>query len=168
MESIPQSSDGVFLRIDSTIDAQSTHDQATITPRSGHDRVLIVGLFEAKFKPIHPGFEAITPLNANRSHDAPIPLPRPPLLPLKSGLIFPLKACISLLCCSTFDRFMKELSKFRGRSLVHCDPPAFRLDCKAIGAGLIANFSMISSNFPLEFRTSTRKNPSKFASIHEN
>ena len=23
-------------------------------------------------------------------------------------------------------------------------------------------------NFPLEFRTSTRKNPSKFASIHEN
>ena len=63
---------------------------------------------------------------------------------------------------------MKELSEFRGRSLVHRDPPAFRLDCQAIGAGLIVNFSFISSNFPLEFRTSTRKNPSKFASIHEN
>ena len=68
----------------------------------------------------------------------------------------------------TFDRFVKELSEFRGRSLVHRDPPAFRLDCKAIGAGLIANFSLISSNFPLEFRTSARKNPSKFTSIQEN
>ena len=85
------------------------------------------------------------------------------------GPIFPtLKACISLLCSSTFDQFVKKLSKFRGRSLIHRDPPAFRLDCEAIGAGLIANFSLILSNFPLEFQTSTRKNPSKFASIHEN
>ena len=71
-------------------------------------------------------------------------------------------------CSSTFDRLVKKLSEFRGRSLVHRDSPAFILNCEAIGAGLIANFSLISSNFPLEFRTSTRKNPSKFASIHEN
>ena len=79
-----------------------------------------------------------------------------------------LKACIPLFCSSTFDRLVKKLSEFRRRSLVHRVPPAFRLDCEAIGAGLITNFSLISSNFPLEFRTSTRKNPSKFASIHEN
>ena len=85
-----------------------------------------------------------------------------------SGPISSLKACISLSCSSTFDRLMKKLSEFRGRSLVHRVPPAFRLDCEAIGAGLITNFSLISSNFPLEFRTSTRKNPSKFPSIHEN
>ena len=54
------------------------------------------------------------------------------------------------------------------KTLVHRDPPAFRLDCDAIRAGLIANSSLISSNFPLEFRMSARKNPSKFASIHEN
>ena len=79
-----------------------------------------------------------------------------------------LEACIPLFCSLTFDRLVKKLSEFRGRSLVHPVPPAFRLDCEAIGAGLITNFSLISSNFPLEFRTSTRKNPSKFASIHEN
>ena len=104
----------------------------------------------------------------NRSHDAFKRRPRPHLLPTFSCLIFSLKPCISLLCSSTFDRLVNKLSEFRGRSLVHRVPPAFRLDCKAIGAGLITNFSLISSNFPLEFRTSTRKNPSKFASIHEN
>ena len=84
------------------------------------------------------------------------------------GPIFSLKTHVVLHCSSTFDRFVKELRKFRGRSLVPRDPPTFRLDCEAIGAGLIANFSLISSNFPLEFRTSARKNPSKFTSIHEN
>ena len=103
-----------------------------------------------------------------RSHDPCKPPPRPPSLPSKSGQFPSLKACISLYCSSTFDRLVKKLSEFRGRSLVHRVPPAFRLDCEAIGAGLITNFSLISSNFPLEFRTSTRKNPSKFASIHEN
>ena len=63
---------------------------------------------------------------------------------------------------------MKKLSEFRGRSLVYRVTPAFKLDCEAIGAGLITTFSLISLNFPLEFRTSTRKNPSKFASIYEN
>ena len=46
--------------------------------------------------------------------------------------------------------------------------PMFRLDREPIRARLITNFSLISSNFPLDFRTSTRKNPRKFASIHEN
>ena len=41
-----------------------------------------------------------------------------------------LKTCISRLCSSTFDRFVKKLSKFWGRSLLHRDPPAFRLDCE--------------------------------------
>ena len=86
--------------------------------------------------------------------------------PRSSGQFPSLKACISLHCSSTFDRLVKKLSEFRGRSLVH--PPAFRLDCEAIGAGLVTNFSLISSNFPLEFRTSTRKNLSKFTSIYEN
>ena len=104
----------------------------------------------------------------NRSHDPCKPPPRPPLQPTIPGQFLSLKACISLLCCLTFDRLVKKLSEFRGISLVHRVPPAFRLDFEAIGAGLITNFSLISSNFPLEFRTSTRKNPSKFASIHEN
>ena len=88
--------------------------------------------------------------------------------PLSSDQFPSLKACISLLCSSTFDRFVKELSKFRGRSLVHRDPPAFRLDSEGIGAGLITNSSLISSNFPLEFRKSMRKDPSKFTPIRAN
>ena len=63
---------------------------------------------------------------------------------------------------------MKELSEFRGRSLVHRDPPAFRLVSEGIGAGLIANSSLISLNFPLEFRKSVRKDPSKFTPIRAN
>ena len=108
------------------------------------------------------------PAQRNFSHDPIKSRPRPRQLPTIFGLMLPLKSHVFLPCSSTFDRFVKELSEFRGRSLVHRDPPAFRLDCEAIGAGLIANFSLISSNFPLEFRTSARKNPSKFASIHEN
>ena len=63
---------------------------------------------------------------------------------------------------------MKELSEFRGRSSVHRDPPAFRLNCEGIGAGLITNSSLISSNFPLEFRKSVRKDSSKFTPIRAN
>ena len=63
---------------------------------------------------------------------------------------------------------MKELSEFRGRSLVHRDPPAFRLDSEGIGAGLITNSYLISSNFPLEFRKSVRKDPIKFTPIRAN
>ena len=63
---------------------------------------------------------------------------------------------------------MKELSEFRGRSLVHRDPLAFRLNSEGIGEGLITNSSLISSNFPLEFRKSVRKDPSKFTPIRAN
>ena len=63
---------------------------------------------------------------------------------------------------------MKKLSEFRGRSLVHRVPPAFRLNSEGIGAGLITNSSLISSNFPLEFRKSVRKDPSKFTPIRAN
>ena len=79
-----------------------------------------------------------------------------------------LKACIPLSCSSTFDRFVKELSKFRVRSFVHRDPPAFRLNSEGLGAGLIMNSSLISSNFPFEFRKSVRKDPSKFTPIRAN
>ena len=152
--------------------SRSWPDRGPIVARSWCDRGLI---FEAKSTqqtansgPIHRDIEAmfhahrIAPSTLQiRAHE-PLHHPRP------SGQFSSLKACISLLCSSIFDRLVKKLSEFRGRSLVHRVPPAFRLDCEAIGAGLITNFSLISSNFPLEFRTSTRKNPSKFASIHEN
>ena len=65
-----------FRGIWSTIDARSWSIMV--------DRAKIVAyfeaLFEAKFKPIQPGVEATMLLSANRSHDALIPLPRPPLL----------------------------------------------------------------------------------------
>ena len=142
-------------------DGGRSRSRITIDPRSWPDRGMIVASFEANLRKISPQIRE----QRRRARES---LPRPPLLPSKSGLIFPLKACISPLCSSTFDRFVKELSEFRGRSLVHRDPPVFRLDCEAIGAGLITNFSLISSNFPLQFRTSARKNPSKFTSIHKN
>ena len=60
---------------------------------------------------------------------------------------------------------VKELTDLKERSWVIRHPPTFKLNCEAIGAGLITNFHLISSNFPLEFRTSARKKSSKFASI---
>ena len=61
----------------------------------------------------------------------------------------------------TLDWFVKQFSEFGAKSWVLHDPPAFRLDCKAIRAGLITNHHRISLNFPLEFRTSARKKSSK-------
>ena len=148
------------------------HDRRTIEARSRRDRGPIVakigGFLTAKSGQNRRRIEALSLPSAtapttpsNDAHDR-FNWPR-------SSDQFPsLKACIPLFCSSTFDRLVKKLSEFRGRSLVHRVPPVFRLDCEAIGAGLITNFSLISSNFPLGFRTSTRKNPSKFASIHEN
>ena len=95
-----------------------------------------------------------------RSRTAPSPTISSPISSLKSHVL--------LLCFLTFDLFVKELSEFRGRSLVHCDPLAFRLNSEGIGAGLITNSSLISSNFPLEFRKSVGKDPSKFTPIHTN
>ena len=151
-----------------SIVARSQPDLGTIVARSWRKSQLFGSQIQAKLTPIRLVIEAtiyahgIAPLMpSNRLHDC-VSRPR------SSGQFPTLKACISRLCYSTFDRFVKELSKFRGRSLVHRDPPAFRLDWEAIGAGLITNFSLISSNFPNEFRTSARKNPRNFTSIHEN
>ena len=94
---------------------RSTPDRGPIMADRGENR----GYSEAKLKlnspPIRRGIEAtiyahgIAPSTpSNCLHD--------PSIAHDFGLIFPLKACISLLCCSTFDRFMKKLSEFRGRS----------------------------------------------------
>ena len=144
---------------------RSRPDRRLIVTTIKRDRGVFWSKFEVKFTDNSGASKApkgIAPMTlTNRLHDRSND-------PRSSSQFPSLKACISLFCSGTFDRFVKELSEFQGRSLVHREPPAFRLDCDAIGAGLIANSSLISSNFPLEFRTSARKNPSKFASIHEN
>ena len=113
----------------------------------------------------------IPKLRRRPKESLPLPIKPPPRSPsighdLRAN--FFLKTHVFLLCCSTFDQFLKELSEFRGRSLVHRDPPAFRLNSEEIGAGLITNSSLISSNFPLEFRKFVRKDPSKFTLIRAN
>ena len=95
---------------------RSTPDRGLIVARSWPDHATIGALFEAKFKPIHPGFEATMPLSANRSHDALIPPPRTRQLPIIFGPILPLKSHVFLLCSLTFDWLVKKLSKFRERS----------------------------------------------------
>ena len=141
--------------------ARSRRDRGPIVVQTWRSWRLIL-------RKIRHTFGSYNAAQGNRSLDAANPRPHPPLQPTIPGQFLSLKTHVLLLCSRTFDRLVKKLSEFRGRSLVHRVPPAFRLDCEAIGAGLITNFSLISSNFPLEFRTSTRKNPSKFASIHEN
>ena len=137
-------------------------------PRSWPDCGWNACYSEAKLTLIHGGIEATTSPQGTAPTKPWINLHDRFNWPRSSGQFHSLKPMYLSLWNSTFDRLVKKLSEFRGRSLVHRDPPAFRLDCEAIGAGLITNFFLISSNFPLEFRTSTRKNPSKFASIHEN
>ena len=161
----------------------SPSDRRTINDlpglRSRPDRGPIVGLLEAKIaailkqnrSEIMADSKSIRKLRLQVMKPAPRRMdsaPRPHQLPTIVGPISLLKTHVLLLCSSTFDRFVKELSEFRGRSLVHRDPPAFRLDSEGIGAGLIANSSLISSNFPLEFRKSVRKDPSKFTPIRAN
>ena len=161
----PTGSDSGRPRSRTTIDARSWPDRGLIVARSCLDRAL----FEAKFKAIHPGFQAKMPLSANRSHDALIPPPRTRQLPMIFGPILPLKSHVfPFFVLQLLIDSWRQLYEFQGRSLVHRDSPAFRLNCDASGAGLIANFPLISSNFPLEFRKSARKNPSKFASIYKN
>ena len=181
----------------STISAQSSRDRAVIeeilardrrgfvSHRSAGDRRSSSVTINARSRPnrgpivkiaaeigvskrIFFRIEVTMPRPRNRSHDALKQRPRPLQLAAIFGSISLFKSMYSLLYSLTFDRLVKKLIEFRGRSLVHRVPPAFRLDSEGIGAGLITNFSLISSNFPLEFRTSTMKNPSKFASIHEN
>ena len=119
------------------------------------------GWFQANPEATSSPSETVSTTHEFRPHDR-INCPR------SSGQFPSLKSHVLSLCSSTFDRLVKKLSEFQERSPVHRDPRAFRLNCEAIGAGLITNFSMISLNFPLEFRMSLRKNPSKFASINEN
>ena len=158
----------------SSIARQSKLDCHVIVARSPRDRGPIAGRSCSRSRPIKRqnwgGF--IARLKPRRRPKERLPRPlqiAPTTAPINhdfwAKFLFK-NQCISLLFFN-FDRFVKELNKFQRRSLVHRDPPAFRLNCDAIRAGLIANFSLISSNFPLEFRTSTRKNLSKFASIHE-
>ena len=168
-----------FQAIGERSTAYQDFDRGPIVARSWPDRGPIVGLLEAKIADILKRNRSKIEADSNPIRKLRLHVMKPPPRrmetasttapsPTISGLILSLKTHVLLLCSSTFDRLVKKLSEFRGRSLFHHVPPAFRLDCEAIGAGLITNFSLISSNFPLEFRTSTRKNPSKFPSIHEN
>ena len=151
---------------------RSRLDCLTIVVRSlldrDHDRARSWHLLEQKLSKIHGESWSYDVTPRNHSHDPCKPPPRPLQWPRLSRQFFSLKPMYSPSLFLNFDRLVKKLSEFQGRSLVHRDPTAFRLDCKAIGAGLILNFSLILSNFPLEFRTSARTNSSKFTSIHEN
>ena len=134
---------------------RSRLDCLTIVVRSlldrDHDQARSWHLLERKLSEIHGESWSYDVAPRNRSHDPCKPPPRPLQWPRLSGQFFSLKPIYSPSLFLTFDRLVKKLSEFRGRSLLHRDPPAFRLDCEASGAGLIANFSLISSNFPLEF-----------------
>ena len=121
-----------------------------------------------KLRPIDGQYGRCDVAPRNHSHEDIKPPPRSPLPPTNSDQFPSLKSHVLLLCSLTFDRFVKELSKFRGRSLVHRDPPAFRLNSEGIGPALITNSSLISSNFPLEFRKSVINDPSKFTPICAN
>ena len=151
-----------------TIVARSWCDRGSIAAQSGRNLWPFQRKIEANLWPIRGQSRSYDVAPRNCSHDPCKPPSRSPPSPTISSLIFPLKACIPLFCSSTFDQFMKELSKFRGRSLVHRDPPAFRLNSEGIGAGLITNSSLISLNFPHEFRKSVGKDPRKFTPIRAN
>ena len=127
------------------------HDHGPIAARSWPDHGMIVVNFEAKIETILPQIRELRRRTRESFPRRPNRRSRPAPSSTISSPISSLKSHVLLLCSSTFDRFMKELSEFRGRSLVHRDPPAFRLNSEGIGAGLITNSSLISSNFPLEF-----------------
>ena len=78
---------------------------------------------------------------------------------------FSIKRCSLFLCILTLDWIVKKVSSFLAKSWVLRDPPAFRLDCDPIGAGLITNPREIWSNSPLEHRTYTEEETEQ---IHSN
>ena len=82
---------------------RSTHDRGPIVARLWHDRGAIVVLLKRNSSRdcSHDATQE------NRSHDPCNPLPRPHQSATIFGLNFPLKAYISLLIFSTFDRFVK-------------------------------------------------------------
>ena len=122
--------------------AQSRRDRGPIVVQTWRSLRLIL-------RKIRHKFGSYDSAQGNRSLDAANPRPHPHQLLTIFGLILPLKSHVLSSLFLTFDRLVKELSEFRGRSLVHRDPPAFRLNSEGIGAGLITNSSLISSNFPL-------------------
>ena len=110
----------------SMIVARSWCNHGPIAARSWPDRGGIVAHLKQNCVSIHgqSGSHDVAP--RNHFHDPCKSLPRPLQLATIFGLIFPLKTHVFSLCSSTFNWFVKKLSKFRGRSLVHRDPP--RLD----------------------------------------
>ena len=98
------------------------HDRGPIAMRSWHDH----GTFEAKIEINLPQFWEP---RHRRRESPPRPRETAPMTASfahESELIFSLKTDVFLSCSLTFDRFVKELSEFRGRSLVNRDP--LRLD----------------------------------------
>ena len=144
------------------------HDRGAIVAWSRRDQGLICAAIMAPLRQNQSKNHHQLMGHDRRAIVAIKPLPQPDQMALKIGQKFPLKRRGNLLCSSTFDWFVKQLRRFGAKSSVLRDPPALRLNCEAIRAGLITNSSLISSNFPLDFRTSARKKSSKFASIHVN
>ena len=93
-----------------------THDRGPIVTRSCWKTWSFWGYCEAKSKRISSRSWSHDAAPTNRSHDFAKPPPRPLQLATISGQFPSLKSCISFLCSSTFDRLVKKLSEFRGRS----------------------------------------------------
>ena len=99
------------------------HDHGPIAALSWPDRGMIVVHLKPKSRLTYLKFRSYDAAPENRAHDPEKPLPRPPLLPMIFGPISSLITHVLLPFFLTIDRFVKELSEFRGRSLVHRDPP---------------------------------------------
>ena len=91
------------------IAAQSWLDRGAILARSWAFSKPNSSLFAADLKPQKHAIETASTTLENRPHER-------VNCPWSSGQFPSLKACISLLCSSTFDRLVKKLSEFRGRS----------------------------------------------------
>ena len=114
----------------SSIALQSKPDRQAIMARSSRDRGPIVARSYPRFRLIHHQIGAELSwtwshdqCQRNHPHDAIKPLPGPHQSATIFGPNFSLKTDVFLSCSSTFDRIVKKLSEFRGRSLVHRDPP---------------------------------------------
>ena len=108
--------DGDRRRVSTTIDARSRPDRGAIVAE-------IAAKIVAKVKRNWSWNQADSsriwshdPCPKNRLHDAWKPLPRMLQLATIFVPISPLKAHVVLLCSLTFDRLVKKLSEFRGRS----------------------------------------------------
>ena len=148
----------------STIVVRSNRDRNAIQPRSQCDRAAIVAHLERSWHMVMSWLMAHDP----RAIVAINPTSRPDQTAAKIEQKFPLKRrCIPPYFLN-FWLIREEIKQIWRKSKVLRDPLMFKLNCKAIGAGLMANFLLISSNFSLEFRTSARKKSRKFALIHVN